>query len=412
MARLMRPGARGGWVNGSLSWSGLDSWQVQSGEYRPDHLALVRELHAIHRAREGQVAYYSYGAEKTLDLSDCDSAQLWSLLDEAARLGLKLIHAHPELGEVRCHSGASCSSTSREGDRASLVQRGCLRVDGEDADGSSRCCSSARSGHGVVCAEPATAARDPRHERPAAAARAPRAGRRRRRCSGCCSTASGSRSRQAELERFAEELCPGAAQHRHGRLRPTARSRRRRSPRPRSCCARATAPATLSRLRWEWAYRVGDAARRAPLAEQRGRRPGFATSTPSARCLAAADLTGTGLERFGLLDGAGGPAARTRPVSLTGLDSMRLTTEVLPRLARAGRSRGRGRGRARRLPRRRRLADDRRLDRRDRGRARLVRPRRDDQRRGPRAAVRRGVRGARARRVAACCSTTAPTSRC
>lgn len=25
MARLMRGGARGGWVNGSLTWSGLDS---------------------------------------------------------------------------------------------------------------------------------------------------------------------------------------------------------------------------------------------------------------------------------------------------------------------------------------------------------------------------------------------------
>ncbi len=54
VARLMRPGARGGWVNGSLTWSGLDSWHVQGGEYRPDHLALVRELYAIHRALEGR----------------------------------------------------------------------------------------------------------------------------------------------------------------------------------------------------------------------------------------------------------------------------------------------------------------------------------------------------------------------
>ena len=103
LARLMRPGARGGWVNGSLTWSGLDSWHVQSGEYRPDHLALVRELYAVHRARDGRAAYYyGYGADKTLDLSDCDSPQLWSLLDEAARLGLKLVHARPGLGEVRC----------------------------------------------------------------------------------------------------------------------------------------------------------------------------------------------------------------------------------------------------------------------------------------------------------------------
>ncbi len=30
MARLMRPGARGGWVNGSLTWNELD-WQVHRG---------------------------------------------------------------------------------------------------------------------------------------------------------------------------------------------------------------------------------------------------------------------------------------------------------------------------------------------------------------------------------------------
>ena len=46
MARVMRPAARGGWVNGSLAWGGLDSWQIQSGNYRSDHLALMRELYA------------------------------------------------------------------------------------------------------------------------------------------------------------------------------------------------------------------------------------------------------------------------------------------------------------------------------------------------------------------------------
>src|SRR5512132_2540716 len=54
LARLMRPGARGGWVNGSLTWNGLDSWQVRDGGYRADHLAIVRELYAVHRARDGR----------------------------------------------------------------------------------------------------------------------------------------------------------------------------------------------------------------------------------------------------------------------------------------------------------------------------------------------------------------------
>ena len=59
-ARLMRAAARGGWVNGSLMWSGLDSWHVQGGGYRSDHLALVRELYAVHGACAGHGGYY-YG---------------------------------------------------------------------------------------------------------------------------------------------------------------------------------------------------------------------------------------------------------------------------------------------------------------------------------------------------------------
>lgn len=51
--------------------------------------------------REQRPSYYYHGAEKTLDLGLCDSTQLWSVLDEAAGLGLALVHARPELGEVR-----------------------------------------------------------------------------------------------------------------------------------------------------------------------------------------------------------------------------------------------------------------------------------------------------------------------
>ena len=149
----MREGARGGWVNDSLNWSGLDSWHVQSGEYRADHLALVRELYAVHRAREGRAYYYSSGADKTLDLGGCDSVQLWSLLEEAARLGLKLVHAQPGLGEVRCHQqGELLIDVTREGDRGSLVSA-VLQVDGEDADGLEPLLFMGSSGHGLVCAE-------------------------------------------------------------------------------------------------------------------------------------------------------------------------------------------------------------------------------------------------------------------
>ena len=104
-ARLMRPGARGGWVNGSLTWNGLGSWHAQGGEYRADQIAVLRELRATQQAGAGRMTdYYGYSGEKTLDLSDC-SAQLWPLLEEALRLGVTLIHTRATLGEVPARRG-------------------------------------------------------------------------------------------------------------------------------------------------------------------------------------------------------------------------------------------------------------------------------------------------------------------
>jgi hypothetical protein len=58
---------------------------------------------------------------------------------------------------------------------------------------------------------------------------------------------------------------------------------------------------------WEWAYRVGGATRRAPLARPEGG-PGFRDVEAERTLLAGADFAGTDLERLGLLDGAGRPA--------------------------------------------------------------------------------------------------------
>ena len=102
-ARLMRPGARGGWVNGSLSWATLESWNLREASYREDHLALAREFHAVHQARLATSSRYYYGRgdrDRTLDLSEWDATQLWSLLDQAARLGMVAIHPAGRLGEV------------------------------------------------------------------------------------------------------------------------------------------------------------------------------------------------------------------------------------------------------------------------------------------------------------------------
>ena len=209
MARLMRPGARGGWVNGSLSWSRLDSWHVTSGEYRPDHLALVRELYAVHRAREGRAAYYyGYGADKLLDLSGCDSVQLWSLLDEADRLGLKLMHARPGLGEVRRYQrGELLIDVTRRASRGSLVSA-VLQVDGEEADGLEPLLFLGSSGHGVVCAERGERLARPRDPRAGGCGSFVSSNGRRPGCSGLCSGGERLKIPAGELKRFAEELCP------------------------------------------------------------------------------------------------------------------------------------------------------------------------------------------------------------
>ena len=145
-ARLMRPGARGGWINGSLTWSGFDTWYVHSGEHRPDHVALVRELHAAQRARQGRGSYY-YGADKTLDLSDC-GPQLWSLLDEAARIGLPLIHAGRGMGELPPYRLGEVASTSRALPTSTRRRVRCCASTGTRPMASSPSCSSAPTATG------------------------------------------------------------------------------------------------------------------------------------------------------------------------------------------------------------------------------------------------------------------------
>jgi len=342
MARLMRPGARGGWVNGSLTWSGLDSWAVRDGEYRPDHLTLVRELYAVHRAREGRARYYyQYGSDKTLDLSDCESSQLWSLLDEADRLGLALVHARPGLGELRRYQrGELIIDVTRRGDRGSLVTAR-IRGDGGDPDGIEPVLFLGSTGHGIVYVE--------RAEHDECVERFQRAGivggdgfeSCRLRLLRLTRPAAPQLRRMvldderleipaSELHQFAEELCPAlrnvaAVVSSDGSFTPP----------------EISAPALVLRASygadhtieaaWEWAYQVGETPRRAPLGGEAAGGPGFRDREAERAILADTVLTQTGLERFGLIDGTGRPAA-AEVVSLRGVDSMRLTTEVLPRL--------------------------------------------------------------------------------
>ena len=325
MARLMRPGARGGWVKGSLTWSGLDSWHVQSGEYRQDHLALLGELYAVYRACRGRAAYYyDYGADKTLDLTNC-SAQLWSVLDEATRIELALVDARPRLGELgRYKHGELVIDVTHHGDEGALVTPA-IRVDGSAA-GLEPLLFLGSAGHGIVCAD---------------ASSGPGLETRRLHLVRLARPAAPPLQRMVfdreplqiparEVQRFADELCPALRN-----VATVVSSDASFTP------PEISAPSLGLRVRygeqhaveleWEWAYEVGKTTRRAALGADTGS-PGFRDLGAERAILAGTDLTRTGLERFGLLDGAGHPVDLPT-VRLTGLDSMRLTTEELPQLA-------------------------------------------------------------------------------
>jgi len=334
-ARLMRPGARGGWVNGQLSWGGLDSWNVREGEYRSDHLELARELHAIYRARERRPAYYyAYGEsrDRTLDLSDCDSPQLWSLLDEAARIGLRLIHAAPELGQLAPPGqGELLIDVSRDDERGARVGA-VLRLGDEGEAGLEPLAFLGAGGHGVVCAERDGDADDGGVEH------------RRLRLVRLAKPAPRPLQRMAlegerleipaeELDRFASEIYPALRQiatvaSTDGSFEPPEISG------PELTLRAGYGAGHSLELGWAWAYRVGSETRHAPLAGEAAE-PGFRDRDAERAILAATDLAGTGLERLDLLDAAGRPSPAPRD-PLAGLETMRATTEVLPALEERG----------------------------------------------------------------------------
>jgi SNF2-related domain/Helicase conserved C-terminal domain/SWIM zinc finger len=320
MARLMRPGARGGWVNGSLAWDALDPWRVQG--YRPDHVALVRELHAVQRASSPGSYYYGYGADKTLDLSDGDSTQLWSLLDEAERIGVGLVHARKGLGEVAWPQQGELVLDVTGGGGGAVVTPA-IRVDGGPVRDLEPMLFLGASGRGLVCVNArAGCAREDRELRLLRLLGSTPAPLQRMVLDG-----AQVRVPAGELQRFADELCPalrGAA--------PVVSSDGSFTP------PEISAPALVLRasygeghavqLGWEWAYRIGAATRRATLHVNGP--PGFRDLDAERAILADTVLAGTGLERFGLLDDEGRPA--DAPASTAGIDSMRVTTELLPRL--------------------------------------------------------------------------------
>ena len=333
-ARLLRPGAKG-WVNGGLSWNKLDRPQARL-DHRPDHLALARELYALHLAADEEEyrPYRHYADERTLDLGAVTSARLWPLLDEAAAVGLQLRHAAKRLGALEPYRRAELTLdvTSVGGDAAPSTAAGSLRIrpvlrfadeDSPDADARPVAFLGGERAHGVVYVSAAAAAPS---SAPLGLARldalVPRSVQR-------AALAGNDVTVPAEASaRFAERFAPRLA-----RLRTVISSDGSyRPPRiePPVLVLRASfGDEHVADLRWQWSYDVGGTDVRAPLGAPR-REQEFRDPVAEAAALrAVAELT-VDWDRFGLR--SPDPAVVLRDTRLTGLDTVGFTTEALPLL--------------------------------------------------------------------------------
>jgi len=315
-ARPVRPG-RNGWVAGGLSWSKLGSPDHQ-GDHPVEHVRLLRELYALYRSSR-PVQYHTY-EERSIDLSTFDSARLWSVLDEADELGVRLVHGRKRLGDVDRYGAARLLlDATRDGPDGPLAIRPVVRVDGSDVDPAPVTFIGSPA-HGVVYVDRAELQTTTDHH--------------------------DWRLRLARLDepvhRQLQQLALGG-----GRLEvPSAEQPRFGTeyyPRLRHLATIISSddsftPPTISdpslvlharygaghrlALRWEWAYEVGDARLRAALDG-----PVASYRDPAAEHAVLAGLDDVPLERCGLR-----ATTLVSPAELRGIDTMLFTSEVLPLL--------------------------------------------------------------------------------
>jgi superfamily II DNA or RNA helicase len=326
VARLVRPAKTGGWANGGLSWSGLGTVSYH-GEYDAAQVQVLKELYAVYNSGTVRSSYgynsYAYRDEKSIELSACESQRLWSLLDEAEALGVRLVHARKALGEIHRSSPAELCIDVAAGDQPeSLSIRPLIVVDDAPVD-AAPVVFVGSEGHGVVYVGRAELDRDPA-EWPLRLARLTRPVPKRLQA-----LALGEQRLEipaADRDRFAGEFYP--------RLRnlATVRSSDESFTPPAISAPTLVLRATFGAghelgLRWDWAYDVDVSRLRVPLYPESAD-AGFRDLDAERRLLTGLDV---GLETFGIW--APGTRQPLAPEArLSGIDTMRFSTEVLPLL--------------------------------------------------------------------------------
>ncbi|MBV9312834.1 MAG: DEAD/DEAH box helicase [Pseudonocardia sp.] len=328
LARLVRAG-KNGWVGGQMTWSKLKTPYYFDG-CRASHLRLLQELYALHKSRsnESRGYYYSGSEDKTIDLATFASRQLWPLLDEAAEIGIQLVHARKRLGSLERYDHAELRLDVTAGESpGSLVIAPVLRFDGSGADSGDAVpiLFIGADGHGVVYVsrELTQGKQDP-------AEWAFRLARLAEPVSPALQRMALEDQRFAvpsgQQTRFQEEFYP-----RLRRLAPIESTDGSFSPPtisdPTLVLRAAYGDDHELSLSWEWAYEVGDTQMRAPLGSDSDE--DFRDLAKEQAVLDALDVP---ITEFGLY-GDGPESELAGWTRLTGLDTMRFTTEVMPMLA-------------------------------------------------------------------------------
>ncbi|MFZ0833037.1 MAG: DEAD/DEAH box helicase [Mycobacterium sp.] len=127
-ARVVRPGKRGGWVASDVNWSGLTT--LAHYGYHPEHVEKLRILFALLQSSTTRgYLPYAYNVVKAIDLSGLNTAQLWPLLTEARRVGVRFVQAGTG-HEVHMGGAASVSLDVITDGCGALTVRPVLHVDG------------------------------------------------------------------------------------------------------------------------------------------------------------------------------------------------------------------------------------------------------------------------------------------
>ena len=280
MAKLVTRG-KNGWVNGGLSWSRLGTLHYV-GAYPAAHIQWLKEFYALYKAGRSLPAY-SYGDEKSIMLSAFESPRLWTLLDEAAEIGLQLVHARKWLGALEPYGQAELCLDAT-GFAATLTISPVILVDAEPTD-ATPVTFIGPGGHGLVYVDGAAGSGGDGPLRIARLASPVPPALQRLALEG--------RSLQVPADghtRFREEYYP--------RLRQMARVISADGsftppviPDPTLVLCAAYGPGHDLDLRWEWEYAIGDSRRRAPL--QPDGDPGYRDPDAERAILAGLDALST-----------------------------------------------------------------------------------------------------------------------